>query len=61
MHNGVFASLDEVFEFFNRGGGKGNRYLTPLGLNAEEMKQLKAFLLDALSGEALKITYPELP
>lgn len=61
MHNGVFASLDEVIEFFNSGGGKGNTYLKPLGLSEEEKKQLKAFLVEALSGEELKIAYPEVP
>ncbi|MBI5074653.1 MAG: cytochrome-c peroxidase [Nitrospirae bacterium] len=61
MHNGVFASLDEVIEFFNAGGGKGNKYLKPLGLSEEEKKMLKAFLVDALSGEELKITYPDVP
>jgi cytochrome c peroxidase len=61
MHNGVFNSLDEVIDFFNAGGGKGNKYLMPLGLNNDEKKALKAFLVDALSGEELKITYPDVP
>lgn len=61
MHNGVFSTLDEVIDFFNVGGGKGNTRLRPLGLNADEKKELKAFLVDALSGEEQRITYPELP
>ena len=61
MHNGVFATLDEVIEFFNNGGGRGNRYLKPLGLSNDEKRQLKAFLVEALSGEELKIAYPEVP
>jgi cytochrome c peroxidase len=61
MHNGVLSTLDSVIDFFNAGGGKGNRYLKPLGLNEEERKQLKAFLMEALSGEELKIVYPDVP
>ncbi len=61
MHNGVFNSLDEVIEFFNAGGGKGNKYLKPLGLTDDEKQALKTFLVDALSGEELKITYPDVP
>ena len=61
MHNGVFNTLDEVIDFFNRGGGKGNRFLEPLGLNEEEKMHLRAFLDEALTGEELKITYPEVP
>ncbi len=61
MHNGVFNSLDEVIDFFNAGGGKGNKYLAPLGLSAEEKQALKAFLVQGLTGEELKIVYPEVP
>ncbi|RPI36404.1 MAG: cytochrome-c peroxidase, partial [Nitrospiraceae bacterium] len=31
MHNGVFETLEEVIDFFNRGGGEGNTALKPLG------------------------------
>ncbi len=61
MHNGVFRTLDEVIEFFNDGGGKGNTVLKPLGLSAEEKKTLKAFLSEALTGEEINIKYPEVP
>jgi cytochrome c peroxidase len=61
MHNGVFSTLDEVIAFFNNGGGKGNRHLEPLGLNDDEKKDLKAFLVEALSGEELRISYPDVP
>jgi len=61
MHNGVLTTLDDVIEFFNKGGGKGNRHLKPLGLNDDEKKQLKAFLEEALTGEELKISYPNVP
>jgi len=53
MHDGSLATLDEVVDFYNRGGGK-NPYLeetiTPLGLTPEDKKDLVAFL-KALSGE----------
>ncbi len=52
MHNGVFKTLEEVVEFYNKGGGAGiglevpNQTLPvkPLGLTAIEKKQLIAFL-----------------
>lgn len=51
MHNGVFKTLDEVVEFYNKGGGEGPNktpILKPLGLTEQEKKDLIAFL-DALS------------
>src|SRR5262249_33884873 len=51
MHDGSLRTLDEVVEFYNRGGAK-NPYLDPLieplGLSKEDMKDLVAFL-EALS------------
>ncbi|HSC40589.1 MAG TPA: cytochrome c peroxidase, partial [Chitinophagaceae bacterium] len=52
MHNGVYKTLEEVVEFYNKGGGAGlglsipNQTLpsTPLQLSATEKKQLIAFL-----------------
>jgi len=61
MHNGVFKTLDDVIEFFNKGGGKGNKVLKPLGLTAEEKNSLKVFLVEALAGEEIAIKYPEIP
>ncbi len=61
MHNGVFKTLDEVIEFFNRGGGEGNKILRPLNLTEEEKRYLKAFLIEALRGEEIKIKMPEIP
>ncbi len=61
MHNGVFSTLDEVIEFYNEGGGKGNTELKPLGLSAEERESLKAFLTEALVGQEITIKYPEIP
>ena len=61
MHNGVFNTLDEVIGFLDKGGGKDNKVLTPLGLSSEEKRFLKTFLAEALSGEDIIIKYPELP
>ncbi|MGO9953017.1 MAG: cytochrome-c peroxidase [Dissulfurispiraceae bacterium] len=61
MHNGIFATLEEVIDFFNRGGGEGNTVIKPLNLNASDKKHLKAFLVEALSGKETTFTYPIIP
>jgi cytochrome c peroxidase len=52
MHNGVYKTLEQVLDFYNRGGGAGigihldNQTLSgdPLQLNANETKSIIAFL-----------------
>jgi cytochrome c peroxidase len=47
MHDGSIATLEEVVEFYNRGGGKNpqlDTHLIPLGLSNEEVRSLVAFL-----------------
>ena len=61
MHNGIFGTLDEVIEFFNQGGGLNNTVLKPLGLNAEDKKDLKIFLIEALTGDDIHLTTPRVP
>lgn len=61
MHNGIFPTLDDVIEFFDKGGGKGNTALKPLGLSAREKQYLKTFLVEALTGEPTVMEYPKLP
>jgi cytochrome c peroxidase len=61
MHNGILPTLDEVIEFYDKGGGKGNTELKPLGLTDKEKKYLKAFLVEALSGETTPFEYPKVP
>lgn len=61
MHNGVLGTLEEVIDFFDGGGGKGNTILKPLGLSPEEKKSLKTFLVEALTGEDITVTSPEIP
>ncbi len=61
MHNGVLTTLDDVIEFFNAGGGKGNTVLKPLGLTDKEKKYLKTFLIEGLAGQAREFQYPRVP
>ncbi len=59
MHNGMFKTLDEVVDFYNRGGGKESK-LKPLGLSAEEKRALLAFL-ETLSGDPVTVKDPGQP
>lgn len=59
MHNGVFGTLAEVVDFYDRGGGVGAE-VKPLSLSAGEKKALLAFL-DALSGEPVTMDAPTMP
>jgi cytochrome c peroxidase len=61
MHNGIFATLDEVIEFFDEGGGKGNTALKALHLTVDEKKALKVFLSEGLAGEETPFKYPKVP
>ena len=52
MHNGVYKTLDEVMDFYNKGGGSalgiapGNQTLPaqPLNLTKREIKNIILFL-----------------
>jgi cytochrome c peroxidase len=47
MHDGALASLEEVLDFYDRGGGDvvgRSERLAPLGLTAQEKRTLVAFL-----------------
>jgi cytochrome c peroxidase len=61
MHNGIFPTLDDVIEFFDKGGGRGNTVLKPLGLDDREKKDLKTFIDEALTGGDIVIRYPNVP
>ncbi len=55
MHNGMLATLKDVVNFYNRGGGNDvnkDPRIKPLGLSSEERADLVAFL-EALSGDPL--------
>lgn len=59
MHNGTIKTLEEVVDFYNRGGGKGSE-LQPLNLSKKEKTALVAFL-ESLSGDDTEIEAPTLP
>jgi cytochrome c peroxidase len=66
MHNGALFDLNEVVEFYNKGGGTNEfaanktKLLKPLNLSDKEMEDLIAFI-ESLSGPAIKMTAPKLP
>lgn len=63
MHSGVFATLADVVDFYDAGGGEGpnkSERIKPLGLSDEEKADLMAFL-DSLTGDAPDVTVPDLP
>ncbi|MFH2203261.1 MAG: cytochrome c peroxidase [Elusimicrobiota bacterium] len=60
MHNGVFNSLAEVVDFYDRGGGEAANktpLLRPLSLTPGEKRDLIAFL-ESLSGDEIAVGYP---
>lgn len=62
MHNGAFATLEEVVAFYDAGGGEGQRAgLAPLGLSERERGDLVAFLEALSMDEPLILEEPELP
>lgn len=64
MHNGVFETIDDVIEFFNKGGGDDKNktpLLAPLNLSDAEKLALKAFLLEALKGDVTAVKMPAVP
>jgi cytochrome c peroxidase len=60
MHNGVFKTLEEVVDFYDRGGGGKGTDLKPLALTPQEKKSLVAFLL-SLSGDPITVPEPTQP
>jgi cytochrome c peroxidase len=53
MHNGAFHALEDIIDFYDRGGGDvagKSPLLQPLGLTPEDKRDLLAFL-QALAGE----------
>ena len=60
MHNGVFETLEQVIDFYDRGGGEGS-VLKPLGLAAAEKKALVAFLDSLSMDQPPTIPDPKLP
>ena len=71
MHNGAFYTLEEVIDFYDRGGvdeeGRTTDFpetkselIKPLGLSDAEKEDLLAFL-EAFSGEEILMDKPKLP
>jgi cytochrome c peroxidase len=47
MHNGVYATLDEVMDFYDKGGGKVKNQTLPtdsLHLSAKDKQDIIAFI-----------------
>lgn len=66
MHNGVFYTLDEVVEFYNKGGGAADwpnktPLIKALGLTDAEKKDLVAFLEALSMDKPLLMDPPKLP
>jgi len=64
MHNGALGTLEEVVDFYDRGGGddpKKSPMLRPLGLSKEEKESLLEFLATALSGRMPETHVPVIP
>jgi cytochrome c peroxidase len=63
MHNGVFKTIEEVVDFYNRGGGddpnKSDK-IFKLDLTDKEKEDLIAFL-KTLNGNLPIVSYPQLP
>jgi cytochrome c peroxidase len=63
MHTGVFKTLDDVVDFYNKGGGPSankSPKILPLNLTDAEKKDLVAFLM-SLTGDLPQIVPPQLP
>ena len=63
MHNGVFYTLEEVIDFYDKGGGDDKNkspLLRPLGLTDAEKADLLEFL-DSLTGSEVRLDPPKLP
>ena len=63
MHNGSQKTLEDVVDFYNRGGDlheNQSPLIIPLGLNNKEKKDLVDFL-KALEGDPIQVTLPQLP
>jgi cytochrome c peroxidase len=63
MHDGSVRTLDDVVEFYDRGGVKNpvlDIFVIPLDLTDDESEDLVAFL-EALTGTLPKIDRPVLP
>lgn len=69
MHNGAFRTLDQVLDFYNKGGGVGLKFkvenqtlpFDSLGLSKKELSDIKSFLLALTDTSNTKKTPARLP
>ncbi len=64
MHNGMYKTLEEVVDHYDRGGDdKANLdpLMKPLGLNAQEKKDLVEFMKSLTDVRPIVVTLPVLP
>jgi cytochrome c peroxidase len=69
MHNGAYKTLDQVLEFYNKGGGVGLKFkienqtlpFDSLNLSKEELNDIKSFLLCLTDTSKTKTTPKYLP
>lgn len=63
MHNGIYKTLQEVVEHYDRGGDVKEHLdpnMKPLSLTAQEKGDLVEFMR-SLTGKPMKVTVPQLP
>lgn len=63
MHNGIYKTLEEVVDHYDRGGDTKTNLspnMQPLGLTEQEKKDLVAFM-KTLTGPAMRVEIPRLP
>jgi cytochrome c peroxidase len=63
MHHGIYKTLAEVIEHYNRGGDVKENLspnMQPLGLSAQDKADLVAFLM-SLTGAPVQVVIPQLP
>jgi cytochrome c peroxidase len=63
MHNGIYKTLEEVVEHYDRGGDVKEHLdpnMKPLGLTAREKGDLVEFMR-SLTGKPMDVTIPQLP
>lgn len=64
MHNGVLATLEDVVDFYNVGGGEHvnkSELIQPLGLTDQEKADLVSFIESLSMDEPLLVDTPTLP
>jgi cytochrome c peroxidase len=64
MHNGTVATLKDVVEFYDQGGGRDDPLATelaPLGLTASEKSELVAFLESLSSATPVTVERVKVP